>query len=179
MFEQGNLQAMQFSEASFDVVWSKYVLYFLKKPDDAIQEFRRVTRPGGLVIVGLDHVPWTHHYPVDPDLQRSLDLVLPAFADIHLAERLPIIFMQAGMGDVMVHVEANCLYTYVGSASPGQRRNVEELLQGGRPAVVRALGGDAAADAFCQAYLAYIDRPDTCSYSMLWFVQGRVPDASP
>ncbi len=174
-FQQGDLQAMPFADASFDAVWSKFVLYFLPRPEDAVRELRRVTRPGGQVTVVLNHGSYTHHYPVDPALQRDLDLAIPALGDIHLAERVPLMFRRAGLVDVTVQVEADRLYTFVGPASPAQRRNVAELLAGGRPGVIRALGGEAAADAFVQAYLDYIDRPDTCSYTMLWFVQGRAP----
>jgi len=174
-FEQGDLQAMPFADASFDAVWSKFVLYFLPRPEDAVRELRRVTRPGGQVTVVLNHGSYTRHYPVDPALQRDLDLAIPALGDIHLAERLPLMFMQAGFADVTVQVEADRLYTFVGPASPAQRRNVTDLLAGARPAVIRALGSEAAADAFVQAYLDYIDRPDTCSYTMLWFIQGHAP----
>lgn len=174
-FEQGDLQAMPYADASFDAVWSKYVLYFLPRPEDAVRELRRVARPGGQVTVALNHLPWTHHYPVALALQRDLDLAIPALADIHLAERVPSMLLRAGFVDVTVRVEADRLYTFVGPASPAQRRNVADLLAGGRPAVSRALGGQAAADAFVQVYLDYIDRPDTCSYTMLWFVQGRAP----
>ncbi len=175
VFEPGDLQAKPFDDASFDAVWSQFVLYFLPRPEDAVRELRRVTKPVGQITVALHYAPWTHHYPVDPALQRDLDLVMPTLADIRLAERVPLMFMRAGLVDVTVQVEADRLYTHVGPASPAQRRNVADLLAGGRPAVIRALGSEAAADAFVQAYLDYIDRSDTCSYTMLWFVQGRAP----
>jgi len=174
-FEPGDLQAMQFADASFDAVWSKFVLFFLPRPEDAVRELRRVTRPGGQVTVALIHANWIHHYPVDPALQRDLARVMPMIADIYLAERLPLMFMRAGLVDVTMRAEADRLNTYIGSASAAQRRNVEDLLRGGRPAVIRALGSEAAADLFVKAYLDYIDRSDTCSYTMLWFVQGRAP----
>jgi ubiquinone/menaquinone biosynthesis C-methylase UbiE len=44
-FEQGDLRALKFADASFDVIWSRFVLYFLPSPEDAIREFRRVLRP--------------------------------------------------------------------------------------------------------------------------------------
>jgi ubiquinone/menaquinone biosynthesis C-methylase UbiE len=45
-FERGDLRALKFADASFDVIWSRFVLYFLRSPEDAIREFRRVLRPG-------------------------------------------------------------------------------------------------------------------------------------
>ncbi len=172
-FEQGDLQEIPFADASFDVVWSKFVLFFLPRPEDAVRELRRVTRPGGQVTVALIH--GQRHYPVAQALQRDMDLVWPAIIDLYLAERLPSMFTRAGFVDVAVRAEPDRLYTHIGSASAAQRRNVEDILRGGRAAVVRALGSEASANAFAQAYLNHIDSPDTCTYTMLWFVQGRAP----
>src|SRR5450631_3747732 len=32
-FEQGDLRAMNFADSSFDVIWSRFVLYFLPSPE--------------------------------------------------------------------------------------------------------------------------------------------------
>ncbi|MDA8050041.1 MAG: methyltransferase domain-containing protein [Rhodospirillales bacterium] len=174
-FEQGDLQAMPFAAASFDSVWSKYVLYFLPRRGDAVRELRWVARPGGAVTVAPNYMPCMHQYPIDRALQAALDLAIPALADIRLVDRLPLMFLEAGFRDVTVQIEADRLYTHVGPISAAQRRNVEALLRGGRAAVSRALGSDAAADAFVRNYPAYLDRPDTCTYTTLWFVRGRAP----
>jgi ubiquinone/menaquinone biosynthesis C-methylase UbiE len=50
-FEQGDLRALKFTDASFDVIWSRFVLYFLPSPEDAIREFRRVLRPGARLLL--------------------------------------------------------------------------------------------------------------------------------
>jgi ubiquinone/menaquinone biosynthesis C-methylase UbiE len=54
-FEQGDLRALPFTPASFDVIWSRFVLYFLPNPEAAIAEFRRVIRPGGT---------WSLHFTI-------------------------------------------------------------------------------------------------------------------
>lgn len=48
-FEVGDAQAMRFPDASFDQTLSLLVLNFIKSPEKAIAEMRRVTRPGGTV----------------------------------------------------------------------------------------------------------------------------------
>ena len=50
-FKQGDLRALPFEAASFDLVWSKYVLYFVTKPSDVLSEFRRLARPGGTTVI--------------------------------------------------------------------------------------------------------------------------------
>lgn len=48
-FEVGDAEAMRFPDASFDQALSLLVLNFVKNPEKAIAEMRRVTRPGGTV----------------------------------------------------------------------------------------------------------------------------------
>jgi ubiquinone/menaquinone biosynthesis C-methylase UbiE len=38
-FERGDLRALNLADASFDVIWSRFVLYFLPSPEDAIENF--------------------------------------------------------------------------------------------------------------------------------------------
>jgi ubiquinone/menaquinone biosynthesis C-methylase UbiE len=48
-FEQGDLYRLRFPDSSFDVVYAHQVLQHLSQPIDAIQEMRRVLRPGGII----------------------------------------------------------------------------------------------------------------------------------
>ena len=50
-FEQANVYRLGFSEGSFDVVYAHQLLQHLGKPVEALQEFRRVLKPGGVVAV--------------------------------------------------------------------------------------------------------------------------------
>ncbi|MGG5890948.1 class I SAM-dependent methyltransferase, partial [Falsiroseomonas sp. HC035] len=87
-FRQGDIQALPFLDASFDIIWSQFVLYFLSKPEAAVAEFRRVLRPGGRVVIAL-HESLLHH-PENPFLQARLDRVRTGLLDICLARRLPL-----------------------------------------------------------------------------------------
>jgi ubiquinone/menaquinone biosynthesis C-methylase UbiE len=50
-FEQADVMALPYDDASFDVVHAHQVLQHLPDPVGALREMRRVTRPGGLVAV--------------------------------------------------------------------------------------------------------------------------------
>jgi ubiquinone/menaquinone biosynthesis C-methylase UbiE len=56
-FERGDVFALPFPDASFDLVWSKYLLQWLREPKTALAEFKRVAKPGGHE-VSCDYVGW-------------------------------------------------------------------------------------------------------------------------
>src|SRR5947207_5997641 len=50
-FEEGDAEALQFSDASFDLVITRHVLWTLPHPEAALDEWIRVLRPGGRLAV--------------------------------------------------------------------------------------------------------------------------------
>ena len=68
-FEQGDISNLQFRDGAFDLVWSKYVLQWLKDPAPAVAELRRVTAPGGSVICSSFDGFAVTHWPEDPMVQ--------------------------------------------------------------------------------------------------------------
>jgi SAM-dependent methyltransferase len=49
-FREGDIQALPFADASFDLIWSKHVLFFVPRIEDALREFRRTLMPGRQVV---------------------------------------------------------------------------------------------------------------------------------
>jgi SAM-dependent methyltransferase len=50
-FETGNAQALPFADSSFDVAVCGLGLNYIPSPAEGLQEFKRVTRPGGTIAV--------------------------------------------------------------------------------------------------------------------------------
>lgn len=174
-FEPGDIFHLPFPDASFDLVWSKYVLQWVKDPAAAVAELRRVTAPGGRVVCcHFDGFAVTH-WPEDPALQADVERVFPALVDPFIGRKMASLFTQAGLIDVAVHFEPDRLYTVVGRIDPGRRRNWIEQFAAARPYIARILGGEREADAFIEAFLHFQDSPDTGSYTALYFVSGTAP----
>lgn len=74
VLERASAYEVPAEEASFDVAYAHQVLQHLADPVAALEEVRRVLRPGGLVAVrDADYGTMTHH-PNDPRLDRWLDI---------------------------------------------------------------------------------------------------------
>ncbi len=73
-FEVGSAYELPFDDGSVDVVYAHQVLQHLADPIRALREFRRVLRPGGLVAVRDSDYATMLHAPVEPAIERWLDL---------------------------------------------------------------------------------------------------------
>src|SRR5437879_2255079 len=72
-FVCGDAHAMQFPAESFDLVYCRMLLQYLREKERAVAEMVRVCKPGGTVLLqDLDgQLLW--HYPEDSGLQRALE----------------------------------------------------------------------------------------------------------
>jgi len=75
-FEVGDLFALAYDDASFDVVHAHQVLQHLADPVAALVELRRVLRPGGILAVRDGDYGGFRWAPADPRLDRWLELYL-------------------------------------------------------------------------------------------------------
>ena len=73
-FGVGDTYALDYEDATFDVVHAHQVLQHLSRPIDALVEMRRVLRPGGLVAVRECDYGGFIWSPEDPNLDRWLEL---------------------------------------------------------------------------------------------------------
>lgn len=73
-FATGDVYALDLPDASFDVVHAHQVLQHLTEPVRALQELRRVLRPGGLLAVRDSDYGTFTWAPADSRLDRWLDL---------------------------------------------------------------------------------------------------------
>ena len=174
-FRQGSVFKLPFANASFDVVWSKYVMQWINDPEKAVAEFRRVTKPGGVVVCcNFDGFAITH-YPEDELLQRHILTVFPRLVDVNIGRKTAPIFHECGLINISVLFEPDSLFTTVGTIDPERRENWIVQLAAARPHIAKILGNDEAAREFCDAFVRYYERPDTSSYTALYFVRGQVP----
>jgi len=73
-FSIGDVYALQFDAARFDVVHAHQVLQHLTRPIDALREMYRVMGPGGILAVRDSDYAAFAWAPMDPRLERWMEL---------------------------------------------------------------------------------------------------------
>jgi SAM-dependent methyltransferase len=158
-FEQADLQALPFPDATFDHAFVCFVLEHLSRPDAALAELRRVLRPGGsLTVVEGDHGSTLFH----PDAASARAAIRCQVAlqrmhggDAEIGRRLHPLLTTAGFGAVRVSPRL----VYADASRPALvdgfiRRTFTAMVAGVRDEAIRAgLTEPAAFDAGIQALL--------------------------
>jgi SAM-dependent methyltransferase len=176
-FVCGDAHAMQFPAASFDLVYCRMLLQYLRNKERAVEEMVRVCRPGGTVLLqDLDgQLLW--HYPEDPVLQRALEKSVTALGntgfDPFVGRKLFWLARKAGLKNLTVQVE--CYHLIAGEIAPDALKQWELKLEIARPQMARVLGTETEAREHSRRFLEYLSRPDSLTYSTVFTVSGEKP----
>ena len=118
-FYRGDAERLPFADNTFDHLWSSGSIEYWPNPVDALEEFRRVTKPGGRVlVVGPD-------YPNSVVMQQLADAIM-LFYDEAEGDRM---FSAAGFTEFEHHIQ---------QATPGSPKAIT---------TIATVPGDSAVDA--------------------------------
>ena len=174
-FVRGDAQAIEFASNSFDLVYSRMLLEYLKDKERAVREMARVCKPGGTVFLqDLDgQLLW--HYPEDPVVQGTAEKVVRALAatgfDPFVGRKLFSLAHKAGLKKIDAQVE--CYHLIAGEIEPAILQQWELKLEIARPQLARLLGSESEAREQTRRFLEYLRRPDTLTYSTVFTVTGE------
>ncbi len=174
-FVRGDAQAMDFASNSFDVVYARMLMEYLKDKEGAVQEMARVCKPGGTVLLqDLDgQLLW--HYPEDPVVQGTVEKVVRALSstgfDPFVGRKLFSFAHGAGLKNIDVQVE--CYHLIAGQIEPAILEQWELKLEIAGPQLARLLGSEREAREQSRRFLEYLCRPDTLTYSTVFTVTGE------
>jgi ubiquinone/menaquinone biosynthesis C-methylase UbiE len=176
-FVQADLRSSGLPDACFDYVWCQFVLEYLPRPELALAELVRMTRPGGRVVVsdvdGVGMLNW----PMSPVVQEGIPKFLKALGstgfDIHVGRKMYHLFRQAGLQDVRVRLSP--LWVVAGVADSRLVQDWSIRLQTLESVAAPAFGGMDAYRAFSRAYLDLLCDEDALKYSVLLVTEGRKP----
>jgi SAM-dependent methyltransferase len=139
-FSQGDAHALDFPDASFDVVYARYLLEHVADPDRVLREMRRVTRSGGRVAVCENDISLLRFDPPCPAFERAWDTFIQFQASLGgdglIGRRLFRLFRQAGFTDIELSVQPEihwfgspgyvaCLDNIIGNLESARRGMLE------------------------------------------------------
>ena len=93
-FFLGDAERLPFEQNTFDIVWSSGSIEYWPEPVRTLEEMKRVTRPGGRVLVVGPNTPRTR-------IMRAIAKAIMLFYDEEEAERM---FTAAGYTDISHHL---------------------------------------------------------------------------
>jgi SAM-dependent methyltransferase len=173
----GDAQALPFESGSFDFVFCRFLMEYLPDKKRAVQEMVRICRGGGKILLqDLDgQLLW--HSPEDPELQQTIERVVSRLAstgfDPFVGRKLFNLCFQAGLVDIKVQIDP--YHLYAGSIEEEPLEQWRTKLEIARPQLKKVLGSDEAAIKYTERFLAYLQRPDTLTYSCLFSILGTTP----
>jgi len=176
-FEVGDALKLPFDDDSFDVVWSKHLLQFIRERDLALKEFKRVLRPGGR-IVSCNYDGFGSFFdPTDKELQQQSDLWWEIAdkemgIDQNLGRKLPIMYLKAGLENIKVEIiQDNVLGGFGGD--PEKVWNWDNQLKSVFEFSVKVFGSKKSAQLYSERLLELFSRPDVFVYCGLFYVTGK------
>jgi ubiquinone/menaquinone biosynthesis C-methylase UbiE len=174
-FVRGDAQGMPFPSDSFDLVYSRMLLQYLREKEKAVAEMVRVCKPRGTVLLqDLDgQLLW--HYPEDARVQGAVDKVLASLAptgfDPFVGRKLFWLAQKAGLRNLDVQIEP--YHLIAGAIEKHILKQWELKLDIAKSQMAKALGSKAEAEEQIQRFLEYLCRPDTLTYSVQFTVTGE------
>lgn len=125
-FEQGDLRALPFADASFDAVFAHGVLYHLSDPKQALAEMRRVLVPGGVLGIRDSDEGGTIFTPSDLQVERGAAALLEAArlngSNLHFGRTQRASLREAGFDSIRLSASYDCF------ASPAATRGLGRFL---------------------------------------------------
>jgi len=126
-YRVGSAEKLPFPDASFDLVTCQLVLIHVRDPAVALTEMKRVLRPGGVLLAaepdnraGNIALLGGEPRPSDEDILTILEMLLRCDrgklalgeGDQSVGGRLPGLFVQAGLREVVAYTNDRCLHIY-------------------------------------------------------------------
>lgn len=176
-YVRGDVCDTKLPSSSFDYVWSQFVLEYLPAPERAIEEFARVLKPGGkLVISDVDGAGLANH-PFPEALEDQLRTLLKAVErtgfDLFIGRKMFHLFTSKGFTAVRVHLHP--LYIAAGPADERLVADWRQRFEALAPVGTSALGGPEAYRRFSEDYLAMLRREDALKYALVLITEGVRP----
>lgn len=172
-FQREDLTQLSFADASFDVIFCRYVFEHLARPDVVLKELHRILRPNGkLVVINFDGIVVNLHSR-DQFLQEQLQQLAKGYVgDLYIARKLPVLFAQHKFADV--RWQTSCMDFTAGDRQE-EAANTRSRFEFAGEVLSRIFGGEKQASEFKARYFSALEDPASTIFYTKFVVEGTKP----
>lgn len=168
---------LPFDSDSYDIAFTRFLLEYIKKPENVIKEMIRVVRPGGYVLLqDLDGQLLTH-YPYETEFKMKTQAIIKYLAktgfDPFVGRKLFYLVKRNGLKNISVKIEP--YHLYAGRIDAKNYKLWDLKLKIAFPHIAKALGSIKEADNYIKYCLNFFLKDDTLTFSNLFTVLGVKP----
>ena len=172
-FTQGDAHGLDYADASFDLVYARYLLEHVADPDLVLREMRRVAKPGGRVGVCENDVSLLRFDPPCPAFDRAWDVFTRFQATLGgdglIGRRLYRLFQTAGFTGIELSVQPEVHW----HGSPGYEAWVHNIIGNLESARNGMLSAGVISEVELHAGVAELERLKTDATGSAVFIWNR------
>lgn len=160
-------------EKSYDWIFCRYVFEHLEDHLPVVQDFFRIIKPAGsLVVVNFDGII-TNLYPLSPRLNELMSVLkreLPL--DLEIGRKIPSLMHQSGFESIEYRVEA---VGFTGDALHAEQAQMKQRLTFALPLLSQIFKSDQSAEEFRDLYCRDMMSQGAVLFYNKFVVHGRRP----
>ena len=174
-FVSANVYDLPFDDNAYDFVFSRFVFEYLKYPQKALSEIKRVCRQNGTIMVQDIDGQFISQYPEDMELSENIKLIFQKINqsngfDQIIGRKLFHLFRVNDIRQIDVQFEPyHLIYGEINSQEYDDWKN---KLFTGKTHLEQHSDIEHNLNKYIELYLAYLKRDDTLSFSNLFTVYG-------
>ena len=171
----GNVYYLPFQDNSFNFIYSRFLFEYLKYPQNALTEMKRVCKRGGIVMVQDIDGQFSNNYPEDSDIlqywQKIFTELKKTGFDPDVGRKLFSFFKMEGFKNINVNLESYHLIAgKIAQADEYYWKKKLLAVNNNFPKFTELKHSDVSD--ITGRYLDYLQNEDTLSFSNLFTVYG-------
>jgi len=170
-YVQGDAHQLEFSDASFDLVYARYLLEHVSHPQKVLGEMRRVLRPGGRIALCENDISLVRLDPPCPAFEKLwaafASYQLKLGGDPFIGRRLCRLLTDAGFLDIELSVQPE-IHWHGSAGFSWWIGNLEGNLESARSGIMESGLGTKEDFVACNVELSTLVRKEGASSHFVW-----------